>query len=217
MEKQNNKEKAIKILEILKKEYPNYKKPVSTYFQDETNNPFKVLISTILSPRARDIQTERISLNLFKIADTPEQIINLEKKQLEKIIYSIGFYKIKSKRVKQASEYLIKNHKSKMPKTLEELIKIPGVGRKVANIILAESFNIPAIAVDVHVHRVSNRLGIIKTKNPEQTEKALEQIYPKSEWKNINKNLVVHGQNICLKNPKCNICKISLYCDYYNS
>jgi len=210
------KKKALKILEILKKEYPKYNKPVSTFFQDTTKNPFKVLISTILSPRARDIQTEKVSKALFKISDTPEKIIKLNQKQLEKILYSIGFYKIKSKRVKQASEFLLNNFQGRVPDTLEELIKIPGVGRKVANIILAECFNKETIAVDVHVHRISNRLGLVKTISPLQTEFALQKLFPKAEWKNLNRNLVVHGQNICLPvKPKCSICPVKKYCKYY--
>jgi len=210
----NKKQKALKILKILKKEYPRHPEPVSTYFQNKTKDSFKVLISTILSPRAKDTQTEKVSKELFKIAPTPEKIIKLQDKQLQKIIYSIGFYKIKSKRVKQASKFLIENFKGKVPDTLEELIKIPGVGRKVANIVLAECFNKPAIAVDIHVFRISNRLGLTKSKKPIDTEKALENIFPKNEWKNINRALVVHGQNICLPiSPICSKCKIENYCN----
>jgi len=175
-------DKSEKILEILKKEYPKHPKPVASYFQDKTNNPFKVLISTILSPRAKDSQTEKVSKELFKIADSPEKIIKLDNKTLQKVIYSIGFYKIKSKRVRDASKYILDNHKGKVPKTLEELIKIPGVGRKVANIVLAECFNMPAIAVDIHVFRISNRLGLTKSKKPIDTELKLQKIFPKNEW-----------------------------------
>ncbi|MBS3141060.1 endonuclease III [Candidatus Woesearchaeota archaeon] len=206
-------EKALKILEILKKEYPKYNKPVSTYFQDTTNNSFKVLISTILSPRAKDSQTEKVSKALFEIADTPEQIVKLKEEQLEKIVYSIGFYKVKSKRVKQACLYLIKYHKSEVPKSLEELTKIPGVGRKVANIILAECFNIPAIAVDTHVMTISIRLGFVKKRTPLKVEKALMNLFPSNKWKEINKVLVAHGQNICTPlYPKCSVCPIYSYC-----
>jgi endonuclease III len=202
-----------KILTILKKEYPKYTTPVATFFQESTNDPFKVLISTILSPRAKDVQTEKVSKALFKIAQTPEQIVKLSLKELEKVIYSIGFYKIKSKRVKEASKYLLNYHKGKVPKTLQKLIKIPGVGRKVANIILAECYNIAAIAVDIHVFRISNRLGLVKTKNPLETEFALQKLFLKKDWKDLNRNLVVHGQNICLPiNPKCSNCKLEKYC-----
>ena len=207
-------QKALEILKILTEEYPKYQKPVSTYFQETTNDPFKVLISTILSPRAKDTQTEKVSKELFKFADTPQKLVKIENKKLEKIIYSIGFYKIKTRRIKQASQYLIDYYGSKVPKTLEELLKIPGVGRKVANIILAECFNIPSIAVDIHVFRISNRIGLMKTKTPYETELKLMKIFPKNEWKNINRALVVHGQNICLPiSPKCSLCQIEKYCE----
>ncbi len=209
----NKKEAAIRILKILKKEYPRYPKPVSTYFQESTNNPFKVLISTVLSPRAKDSQTEKVSKELFKIADTPEKLVNLTDKQLQKVIYSIGFYKEKSKRVKQASEYLLDHYGGNVPDRLEDLLKIPGVGRKVANIVLAECFGKPAIAIDIHCFRVPNRIGIIKTKDPLGTEKALMKLYPIKEWKNINRYFVVHGQNVCLPlSPKCSACKIEGLC-----
>ncbi len=210
----NKQQRALKILKILKNEYHKYQTPVSTYFQEKTNNPFKVLIATILSPRAKDTQTEKVSNNLFKIADTPEKIIKLDTKKLQEIIYSIGFYKTKAKRVKQASQFLLDNHNGKIPQTLEELIKIPGVGRKVANIILAECFNKPSIAVDTHVMTLSNRLGFVKGRNPMKIERALEEIFPQKEWKNINCSMVVHGQNICLPvSPKCSICPINKYCE----
>ncbi len=209
----NKKERALKILKILKKEYYKYQRPVSTYFQETTKNPFKVLIPTILSPRAKDTQTEKVSKELFKIADTAKKLSKIETKKLEKIIYSIGFYKTKSKRIKQASQYLIDHYDEKVPDKLEELIKIPGVGRKVANIILAECFNKSVISVDIHVFRISNRLGLTKSKKPIDTEKQLENIFPKKQWKNINRSLVVHGQNICLPvSPKCSICPISHLC-----
>ena len=209
--------KALKILKILKEQYPKYQTPVSTYFQETTKDSFKVLISTILSPRAKDTQTEKVSKELFKIADTPEKIVNLEIKTLQKIIYSIGFYKVKSKRVKQAAKFLIENFNGKVPDIFEDLIKIPGVGRKVANIILAECFNIPAIGVDIHVFRISNRLGLTKSKNPLETEKQLMKLFPENEWKNINRALVVHGQNICSPiSPKCSLCQIEKYCEKIN-
>ncbi len=209
----NKEDTALKILKILKKEYPKYKKPVATYFQETTKDPFKVLISTILSPRAKDKQTEKVSRGLFKIADTPEKLLKISYNDLQKIIYSIGFYKIKSKRIKQASKYLLENHNGKVPNKFEDLIKIPGVGRKVANIILAECFNQDKIAVDVHQHRLPNRIGLIKTRNPIETEKALMKIYPMKEWKTLNRYFVVFGQNVCLPiSPKCSICPVNKYC-----
>ncbi len=209
----NKNKKALIILSILKKEYQKYQRPVSTYFQETTNDPFKVLISTILSARARDAQTEKVSKELFKIADTPQKITKLDIKKLQKIIYTIGFYKTKSKRVQEASKYLIKNHHSKVPQTFEELIKIPGVGRKVANIILAECFGKNVIPVDIHQFRIPNRIGLIQTKNSLETEEALMKIFPKKEWKTLNRYFVAFGQNVCLPiSPKCSSCPINNYC-----
>ncbi|MEK6826190.1 MAG: endonuclease III [Nanoarchaeota archaeon] len=210
----NKQQRALKILKILKNEYHKYQTPVSTYFQEKTNNTFKVLIATILSPRAKDTQTEKVANSLFKIADTPEKIIKLDTKKLQEIIYSIGFYKTKAKRVKQASQFLLDNHNGKIPQTLEELIKIPGVGRKVANIILSECFNQDVIPIDTHMHKIPNRMGLIKTKKPLETEQALMKIYPRQEWKTLNKYFVVHGQNTCLPvSPKCSICPVNKYCE----
>ena len=209
----NKNKKALIILSILKKEYQKYQRPVSTYFQETTNDPFKVLISTILSARARDAQTEKVSKELFKIADKPQKITKLDIKKLQKIIYTIGFYKTKSKRVQEASKYLIKNHHSKVPQTFEELIKIPGVGRKVANIILAECFGKNVIPVDIHQFRIPNRIGLIQTKNSLETEEALMKIFPKKEWKTLNRYFVAFGQNVCLPiSPKCSSCPINNYC-----
>ena len=209
----NKKETALKILNILKREYSKYLTPVSTYFQEKTKDPFKVLIATILSPRAKDTQTEKVAKKLFEKADTPEKIIQLSQKELEKIVYSIGFYKVKAKRVKEASRHLLEHHRGNVPQKREELLSIPGVGRKVANIILAECFNIPSIAVDTHVTTISNRLGFVKGRNPSKVEKTLEKLFPKKQWKIINKCMVVYGQNICTPLlPRCSICSINKLC-----
>ena len=209
----NKTETAQRILNILKKEYPKYQTPVSTYFQEKTKNPFKVLIATILSPRAKDTQTEKVAKELFKHADTPQKIAQYELKKLEKIIYSIGFYKTKSKRVKDASQYLLEYHNGAVPQTREELMKIPGVGRKVANIILAECFGKACIAIDTHCMTFANRMGFVKGRNPLNVEKTLENLFPKDQWRNINRFIVAHGQNVCLPlSPKCNVCPIEEYC-----
>ncbi len=201
------------IISILKEVYERSPRPIATYFQETTHNPFKVLISTILSPRARDSQTEKISKELFNVADTPEKLSKLSLKEIETIIYSIGFYHSKAKRVQGASKLLIEKFNSNVPNSLEELLKIPGVGRKVANIILAECYNQEVIAVDIHTLRIPNRLGLIKTKTPLETEKELMKLFPKSQWKYINRYLVAFGQNVCLPmSPKCSQCPINRYC-----
>ena len=205
--------RAIKIIKILKKEYKKYQKPLSTSIQEKTKDPFKILIATILSARARDTQTEKICNVLFKTINTPEKLASIETRRLQKIIRSIGFFREKSKRIKNAAQYLLDNHKGKVPKTQEELMKIPGVGRKTANVFLSEVHGKSVIGVDIHVFRVSNRLGLTKSKKPIQTEKALEKLFPKKEWKNINRSLVVHGQNICTPiSPFCSKCPIGGYC-----
>ena len=210
----DTRERAIKILKILQKEFNKYQTPVATYFQETTRDPFKVLISTILSARAKDTQTEKVSKELFKIADNAETLAKLDEKVLRKIIYSIGFYKIKAQRIKKASQFLLENYNGKVPDKLEGLLKIHGVGRKVAAIVLSECFGESIIAVDVHMNRLPNRMGLIKTKNPLETEKALMKMYPKKEWKTLNKYFVVHGQNVCVPiSPRCSICHIEKYCE----
>ncbi len=211
----DKKQKALIILKILKKECEKYQKPVSTSIQEKTKDPFKVLIATILSARARDLQTEKVSNELFKYADNPKKLANFDIKKLKKILRPIGFYNEKSKRIKGASKYILNNFNGKIPNKFDELIKIPGVGRKTANVFLAEVHNLNVIGVDVHCHRVPNRLGLIRTNKPIETEKNLEKLFPKSEWKNVNRVFVSHGQNICKPiKPLCFKCPIEKYCNY---
>lgn len=208
----NQKELKI-VLSKIEGVYENSPRPVATYFQETTQDPFKVLISTMLSPRARDSQTERVAKELFKVADTPEKLSRLSLKEIETIVYSIGFYKTKAKRIKNAAKIVIEQFKGKVPSTLEELLEIQGVGRKVANIILAECYGQDSIGVDVHTLRIPNRLGLIKTKTPLETEKQLMQVIPKDQIRYINRYLVAFGQNICLPlSPLCSRCPIEKYC-----
>ena len=176
---------------------------------------FQMLVMTLLSARTKDSTTIPIVKEVFKKYPNPEDFVKLEVKELEKMFYKIGFYRVKSKNVKKLSEILINKLNSQVPETLEELTSLPGVGRKTANCILAYKFNKPAIAVDIHVHRIANRLGWINTNTPEKTEEELMKIIPKEEWINVNRLLVGHGQTICSPiNPKCNKCNIKEYCDY---
>jgi len=179
-------------------------------------NPFKVLISTILSQRTRDENTIKASEKLFSIYSTPKQIANADKKELEKIIKSTGFYKVKAGRIKEVSKIIHEKYKDKVPKRIEELLKLPGVGRKTANCVLVYGYGKPAIPVDTHVHRVFNRLGIVKTKTPEQTEEKLRKIIPKKLWIEVNESFVRFGQKICQPiKPRCEICPVTKYCGYY--
>lgn len=176
-------------------------------------NVFKILISCVLSQRTKDEITEKVTENLFKKADTPEEMIKIDDKELEKILYPIGFYRVKSKRIKEISFILIKKYNSKVPDSLNELLKLPGVGRKTANIVLTKGFNKKSIAVDTHVHRISNRLGLVQTKRPEETEYKLKEIVPKKYWIELNDYFVNFGKNICTPiSPKCSICPIEELC-----
>lgn len=176
-------------------------------------NPFKILISTILSARTRDTSTKDATDTLFAKFNTPELIAKADIAELEQMIYKVGFYRTKALNIKETSKILIKRYNSKVPKEFNELIKLPGVGRKTANCVLAYAFNIPAICTDTHVHRISNRLGWVQTKKPEKTEKALREIIPKEQWIRINRILVKFGQQICVPiNPKHQLCPVEDIC-----
>jgi len=175
--------------------------------------PYKVLISTILSARAKDEVTEVISENLFKKYPTAQKLAQAKQKDVIKIIRKIGFFNVKSKNVINTAKMLVKDYKSKVPDTLEELTKLPGVGRKVANCVLVYSFKKDAIPVDTHVHRISNRLGWVKTKTPEKTEIELEKLVPRKHWQIVNDTFVAHGKTICAPlSPHCSRCPIYDYC-----
>jgi endonuclease III len=178
--------------------------------------PFQILISTVLSARTKDTTTIPIARNLFKKYKTPEDFIKMPAKTLEKLIYRIGFYKTKAKHIKELSKILKEKYKNKVPQDMENLLTLPGVGRKTANCVLVYAFRKPAIPVDIHVHRLSNRIGLVKTKTPEKTEQALLKTIPKRNWIEINELLVNHGQTICFpRNPNCEACPIKKYCNYY--
>jgi endonuclease III len=178
-------------------------------------SPFQLLIATLLSARTKDITVIPIVKELFKKYKTPNDFINI--KNLEKLIYKIGFYRVKSKNIKRLSKILMERYNSEVPSTLDKLISLPGVGRKTANCILNYVYGKDAIAVDIHVHRISNRLGWVKTKNELETEQELMKLLPKKEWKKVNKLFVDHGQRICLpRKPQCCSCKIKNNCESYN-
>jgi len=177
--------------------------------------PFQMLVMTMLSSRTKDSTTIPIVKKLFAKYPRPEDLVKREVKELEKLLYGIGFYKVKARNVKKLSKIILEKYHGKVPDTFEELTSLPGVGRKTANCVLAYTFKKPAIAVDTHVHRVANRLGWIKTKTPEETEEALKKIIPQDLWIDVNRLFVGHGQTICVPgNPKCNICPIRKYCEY---
>lgn len=200
------------IMKILSKKYPN--KGITTLNRMRKKpKPFEILISCLLSLRARDETTEIVSENLFKVANTPEKIIKLPLPKLKKIIFKSGHYNKKAKALKHVSKILIKDYKSKVPDTYEELISIKHIGPKTAKIVLAFAFGQNFIPIDTHCHRIPNRLGWIKTKTAEQTDKELPKILPKKYWREFNSLFVQFGREICNPiSPKCSICPIKKYC-----
>jgi len=202
-----------RIIETLKKEKKKFKKTAISEIQ-KTKDPFRVLISCLLSLRTKDEVTLKASEGLFSVAKTPEEFLNLSTEKIEELIYPVGFYRVKAKRIKEISKIIIERYSGKVPDNLEELLTLPGVGRKTANIVITHGFNKYGIAVDTHVHRVSNRLGLVKTQAPEETEMELRKIIPKKYWIEFNDLFVSFGQNICTPiSPKCSICPISKYCN----
>lgn len=182
-------------------------------FKDYT--PFQLLVMTLLSSRTRDTTTIPLVKKLFEEFPEPDDFLKVPLHVLEKKLYGIGFYKTKANNVKKLSTITLEKYNGKIPDTLEGLTSLPGVGRKTANCVLAYAFRKPAIAVDIHVHRISNRLGWITTETPEDTEEKLKKIVPSESWVDVNKLLVNHGQRICLpRNPKCEICPVNKYCNY---
>lgn len=211
-----NKEIA-KVIQIVKKESKKFTLPTVSEVS-LSKDPYKVLISCILSLRTRDETTLPASSRLFKLASTPAEMIKLEDKTIEQAIYPVGFYKRKTKTIKEISKALIENYNSIVPSSLDELLKFKGIGRKTANIVLVYAYDKDAIPVDTHLHRIPNRLGWIKTKTPEETEIKLREIVPKRYWKDLNDTFVTFGQNICKPiGPKCSICPVNGFCSYYKT
>ena len=174
-------------------------------------DPFKMLVFTMLSARTKDDTTIRIVESLFSRAGTPERIAALPIRRLESVIYGVGFYKVKARHLHELSRMVAE--RGSVPDTLEGLLELPGVGRKTANIVLARAFGAKTLGVDVHVHRISNRLGLVRTKKPEETEKALLRIVPPSSLRKMNRAFVAFGQTVCLpRNPKCPQCPIRGIC-----
>ncbi len=184
----------------------------------ETEGPFSILIGTILSARTKDENTAKVVKKLFSRYRTPKALANAKIRSVEKLIKSIGFYHVKAKRIIKVAQIINSQYKGKVPENFEKLIELPGVGRKTANCVLVYAFDTPAIPVDTHVHRISNRLGLVDTKMPEETEMELRKKIPKKYWLQINETFVMYGQNICKPiSPLCNICKIKTECNYYKS
>ncbi len=202
-------------IDIIIKKLNEAKQPRSEFvnLMDTFNNPYLVLIGCILSLRTNDKTTYPATLRMLKLAKTPEEMSKVKVEDLAKAIYPVGFYENKAKQIIELSKQITEELNGKVPDEIEDLCKFKGVGRKTANLVLARGFNKPAICVDVHMHRIFNRLGYVKTKNPEETEFALRKKLPKKYWIDINTLIVTHGQNICKPiKPNCSNCPIEQYC-----
>lgn len=205
-------EKINKILDDLDSLYPNAKAGL------DFTTPFELLIATILSAQCTDVRVNKVTAVLFKEHNTPKAILGLGVDGLTKHIKSCGLYKTKSKNIINTCNVLYHDYDSKVPDTIEELMKLPGVGRKTANVVVSNAFGTPAIAVDTHVFRVTNRIGIVNEKDVLSTEIALMKVIPKDRWSKSHHLFIWHGRNLCkARNPKCEECILNDRCKFYNS
>lgn len=185
---------------------------------EESGDPFKILIGTILSSRTRDENTTKVVKTLFKRFRNAKELAEGNIEEVKRIVHSIGFYNVKAKRIIEVSQLIVKRFDGKVPNSIEKLLELPGVGRKTANCVLVYGFNIPAIPVDIHVHRISNRIGLVNTKTPEKTEIELSNIIDRRYWLKLNSTFVMYGQNVCLPvTPNCKLCKLKKICKFYHS
>ena len=201
------------ILSVIRQEVKVWKQPIVGTFAQGENVLFKILVSTLLSLRTQDKTTEAASNRLFAVAQTPQALLVLSQKEIEKLIYPVGFYRTKAKTLREVCRLLIERHGGAVPETLEQLLELPGVGRKTANLVVTVGHKKPGICVDTHVHRISNRWGLVRTDSPDETEMVLRKTLPKRYWIEFNDLLVCYGQNLCQPvSPFCSRCKISSYC-----
>ena len=200
-------------IRILRRAVPKWVKPIVTEVAETAHSPFHVLISCILSLRTQDATTARASRRLFALANSPEGMAKLSVKKIEKAIYPVGFYRVKAKTVRDVCKTLLKKYAGGVPDDIDRLIQLRGVGRKTANLVVTLGYRKPGICVDTHVHRISNRWGYVKTKNPKETEFALRAKLPSPYWIEFNDLLVTFGQNLCKPlSPMCSRCPVERYC-----
>ncbi|MDD5433870.1 MAG: endonuclease III [Nitrospira sp.] len=202
------------IIRILKEDVKSWDIPAVGVVAEETKDPFKILVSCILSLRTKDITTAMASQRLFSLAGTPVSMLNLQVEQIEVAIFPVGFYRVKARNIMEMCSQLIRDYNSKVPDTIEELLKLKGVGRKTANLVVTMGYNKDGICVDTHVHRISNRWGYINTKRPFDSERVLREKLPVQYWKIYNDLLVTFGQHLCKPvSPLCSQCHIRMYCE----
>lgn len=202
-----------RIIKILRREVIKYKVPIVTKVAKQSRNPFRVLISCILSLRTKDEVTAKASERLFKFACGPKSLLKIPIQRIEKTIYPVGFYRTKARVLHGIAKDILTRFEGKVPSDLDMLLTIKGVGRKTANLVLTQGFGKLGICVDTHVHRISNRLGLVRTSSPDETESVLRKMLPKRYWIEYNDLLVIWGQNICKAlSPLCSCCAIDKYC-----
>lgn len=200
------------IMENFSKLYPD---PKCELLYD---NPFQLLAATVLAAQATDKKVNEATRALFEKCTTPYDVLGLTEEELCSFIKTINFYKTKAKNLRSISRILVESFGGEVPRDMEALVQLPGVGRKTANVVLSNAFDVPAIAVDTHVHRVSNRLGLVSTDNVLDTEMELQKIVPRHQWSKAHNYLVLHGRYVCnAKRPKCEICELSAYCRHFNN
>ncbi len=200
-----------KIFQLLEKKIAF--EPIINKLAKKNASRFEILVATMMSARTKDEVTELAADRLFNIANTPEQILKLDQKKIEKIIYPVGFYITKARHILELSKMMIQKFNSKVPDSLDKLQMLPGVGLKTAALVLSEGFGVDEICVDTHVHRISNRLGMVKTKEPKETYAALKKNLPKKYWRKINYLMVSHGKTVCKPiGPKCPECMLNKIC-----
>jgi endonuclease-3 len=201
-------------MEILRREVRRWDAPIVTLLAETSKDPFKVLISCLLSLRTQDETTAGASKRLFALASSPQGMLKLPAARIEKAIYPVGFYRVKARTILEICRVLREQYGGKVPNDIDELLKLKGVGRKTANLVVTLGHGKPGICVDTHVHRISNRWGYVRTRNPEQTEFALRRKLPPEYWIEFNDLLVSFGQHLCRPiSPYCRSCPIERYCD----
>ena len=201
-------------LRILRRVVPQWKIPAVGMIADQAvDRPFETLVSTILSLRTKDKVTEQASRRLLARAATPEALVALSIREIENLIYPVGFYHTKARSLRDTCRVLLTKHGGKVPRRMEELLELPGVGRKTANLVITVGYDDYGICVDTHVHRISNIWGYVKTRTPEDTEFALRRRLPRRHWKTYNDLLVTFGQNLCVPvSPWCSRCPVEILC-----
>lgn len=201
------------MIRALRREASAWNAPVFSSAPGSERDPFKVLVGCILSLRTKDETTGPASARLFALADSPRTMLRLPARRIERAIYPVGFYRTKARTIRRVCAELIERHAGAVPGTIDELLELHGVGRKTANLVVTQAFGRPGICVDTHVHRITNRWGLVRTKTPHETEQALREILPRRHWIEINELLVALGQTLCRPlSPRCSLCPVASDC-----